>query len=147
MRFFHSSLFVEMVMTLTSNNPAPQVTGTVSNASWVATNLIAVRATNALPSAEYTLLIPPDTNNAQPTNSPGGDGYALITNGTLDFGKLSGPATPLNGSIAAKTGLLKVTFGSGASKTTGYGVILLNGTNGGGYFLNKANAGSVILEP
>jgi hypothetical protein len=28
-----------------------------------------------------------------------------------------------------------------------YGVILLNGTNGGGYFLNKTNAGAVILEP
>ena len=260
-------------MTLTSNNPAPQVTGTVSNANWMATNLIADRATNALPSAEYTLLIPPDTNNAPPTNSPGGDGYALITNyagtarnpasatakitgaladgtafsqttpvsqdgyiavyaslyggkglllgwinltnasgmslawihptvhsglftgaftstnqialslwtnppassalptnlvvvettdntpvqtndftititnRTLDFSKLSGSATPLNGSIAPKTGLLKVTFGSGASKTTGYGVILLNGTNGGGYFLNKTNGGAVILEP
>jgi uncharacterized repeat protein (TIGR02543 family) len=259
---------VGVVMTLTSNNPAPQVTGTVSNACWLATNLIADRATNALPSAEYTLLIPPDTNN---TSSPIGYGYALITgsegtaktpatvkitgaladgtafsqsvpvsldgyvpiyanlysgkglllgwinltnasgvslawvhptvrsglftgaftstnqialspwtnppansalptnlvvvettvnnpvqtndfiititNGTLDFGKLSGPATPLNGSIAPKTGLLKVTFGSGASKTTGYGVILLNGTNGGGYFLTKTNAGAVILEP
>jgi hypothetical protein len=66
---------------------------------------------------------------------------------TFDFGKLSGPAKPLNGSIAPKTGLLKVTFGSGASKTTGYGVILLNGTNGGGYFLTKTNAGAVILEP
>jgi uncharacterized repeat protein (TIGR02543 family) len=259
---------VEVVMTLTSNNPAPQVTGMVSNAGWVATNLIADRATNTPLSAQYTLLIPPDTNSA---SSPSGYGYALITgssgtaktpatakitgaladgtafiqsaplsidgyvpiyanlysskglllgwinltnasgmslawvhpavhsglftgaftstnqialspwtnppatnalptnlvvvettdntpvqtndftititNRTLDFGKWSGPATPLNGSIAPKTGLLKVTFGSGASKTTGYGVILLNGTNGGGYFLNKANAGAVILEP
>jgi uncharacterized repeat protein (TIGR02543 family) len=251
-------------MTLNWNDSPPQVTGTVSGTTWVA-NLIADPATSGLPAAEYTMLIPPDTNNAPPDSSPGGDGYALIaqnlsttritgaladgtafsqsmpvsqtgyvpiyvnlygskglllgwinltnasgmslawvhptvrsglfpgaftstnqialspwtnppansalptnlvvvettnntpvqtnnftitiTNGTLDFGKLSGPATPLNGSIAPKTGLLKVTFGSGASKTTGYGVTLLNGTNGGGYFLTKTNAGAVILEP
>jgi len=137
MRFFHSSMFVEVVMTLTSNYPARQVTGTVSNASWVATNLIADRATNALPSAETTDNTPVRTN----------DFTITITNRTLDFSKLAGSATPLNGSIAPKTGLLKVTFGSGASKTTGYGVILLNGTNGGGYFLNKTNGGAVILEP
>jgi hypothetical protein len=29
----------------------------------------------------------------------------------------------------------------------GYGVILLNGTNGGGFFLTKTNGGAVILEP
>jgi hypothetical protein len=261
---------VEVVMTLTSNNPAPQITGMVSNASWVATNLTADRATNTPILANYTLLIPPDVNN---TSSPNGYGYALIagsegtvktpatakitgaladgtafsqsvpvsldgyvpvyanlysskglllgwinlepsntsgmslawvhptvhsglfrgaftsineimlspwtnpmassalptnlivvettnntpvqtndftitiTNRTLDFGKLTGPATPLSGSIAPKTGLLKVTIGSGASKITGYGAILLNATNGAGYFVTKTNAGTVILEP
>ena len=40
-----------------------------------------------------------------------------------------------------------MTFGGGASKTTGYGVILLNETNGGGYFLTKTNAGAIILQP
>jgi hypothetical protein len=260
---------VELVMTLTSNDPAPLVTGTVSNLNWLATNLTAYRAaSNSLLSSPYTLLIPSDTNTA---SSPGGSGYALIagtpgtaktpatakitgaladgtpfsqsvsvsldsyvpiyanlysskglllgwinltnasgnalywvhpvvksglfqaefastnqillspwtnppslsalptnlvvvdtannipvatndftitiSNGTLNFGKLTGPAATLDGSIATKTGLVKMTIGSGASKTTGYGVILLNGTNGGGYFLTKTNAGSIILSP
>ena len=47
---------------------------------------------------------------------------------------------PLSGSINLKTGLLTVTLGNGADKTTGYGVILLNATNGGGYLLTKTNA-------
>ena len=36
--------------------------------------------TNTLPSAEYTMLIPPDFDNTPPTDSPGGYSYALITN-------------------------------------------------------------------
>jgi hypothetical protein len=69
-------------MTLdTSTNP-PQVFGTVSGsnngAAWTA-DLVADRAANNLPAAEYTMLIPPGTN-APPTSSPGGFGYALITN-------------------------------------------------------------------
>ena len=260
-----------VVMTLlSSSNSAPQITGTVSGTNddvpWVATNLTADRSTNHLPSAEYTMLVPPDTNSA-PTNSPGGDGYALITNhvgkatitgaladGTafsqtvpvsqdgyvpiyanlyagkglllgwinldvtntigvsltwihparttglyqngftnvlltnqillspwtnppagifaatnLSFldtindtnalmdctvtisnncklGEVSGP-TPLSGYINPKTGLLKVTIGSGANKTNGYGAILLDATNGGGYFLSKTNAQAIKLEP
>jgi hypothetical protein len=258
-----------VVLSLT-DGPPPQVTGTVSNAAWVSTNLIADRATNnpgALPSTEYTMLIPPDTKTA-PTNSPGGYGYALITNhvgtvkitgaladGTafsqsvpvsldgyvpvyanlysskglllgwinldltnndgvgltwvhpetrsglyvkgftnilltnqillspwtnsstnifaatnlsildtindtnalMDFtvtisndyklGEVAGPA-PLSGCcINPKTGLLKVTIGSGVNQMTGYGAFLLNETNGCGYFLGKSNAGAVILDP
>jgi hypothetical protein len=98
-------------------------------------------ASSALP----TNLVVVETTDNTPVQT--NDFTITITNRTLDFSKLSGSATPLNGSIAPKTGLLKVTFGSGASKTTGYGVILLNGTNGGGYFLNKTNGGAVILEP
>jgi hypothetical protein len=98
-------------------------------------------ATSALP----TNLIVVETTNNNPVQT--NDFTITITNGTFNFGKLSGPATPLSGSIASKTGLLKVTFGSGTSKTTGYGVILRNGTNGGGYFLTKTNSGAVILEP
>jgi hypothetical protein len=255
-----------VVMTLlTSSNSTPQVTGTVSGTNWEA-NLTADLATNTLPSAEYTLLIPPDTNSA-PTNSPGGDGYALITNhvgivtitGALADGTAFSQSVPVSqdgyvpiyanlygskglllgwinldltnttgviltwihpetrsglytngftnvlfpnqillspwtnspanfddltnlltletitdtntvitniavninaagkmtetgtktviGSITPKTGLFTVTVGSGASKVTGYGAILLNATNGGGYFLTKTNAGAVILEP
>ena len=34
----------------------------------VATNLLADLATNALPSAEFTLFLPPDTNSLSPTD-------------------------------------------------------------------------------
>lgn len=66
---------------LNTSGSAPLVTGSVygtnSGVPWVAT-LTACFATNTLPSAQYTMRIPPDTNSAPPTNSPGGDGYALI---------------------------------------------------------------------
>jgi len=57
-----------------------------------------------------------------------------------------GPA-PVNGTIDRKTGLLKVIIGSGASRVTGYGAVLLNGTNGGGYFLTTTNAQAIQLRP
>ncbi|MGD0816652.1 MAG: leucine-rich repeat domain-containing protein [Verrucomicrobiota bacterium] len=76
-------LLLEMAL-LTSGDSAPRVTGKVSGTNngvpWVATNLLADLAANTLPSAEYTMLIPPDPNNKPPLSSPGGDGYALITN-------------------------------------------------------------------
>jgi hypothetical protein len=129
--------------------------------AWVHPTVQSGSFTGAFTSTNQIALSPwtnPPANNALPTNlvvvettdnTPvqTNDFAITITNGTFNFGKLSGPATPLNGSIAPKTGLLKVTVGSGASKTTGHGVILLNGTNGGGYFLTKTNAGAVILEP
>jgi hypothetical protein len=256
-------------MTLNGNEPPPQVTGTVSGTnngvSWVA-NLTASEAANSLPPAEYTMLILPNTNNA-PANSPGGDGYALITNhagaanitgaladgaafsqtmsvsqdgsvpiyanlyagkglllgwinldltNTADVGltwihpktrsglytngftnvlpanqillsrwtnspgnfdnltnlslldTINNPEVLANiavsitntgkmtetgtktviGSITPKTGVFTVTLGSGASRVTGHGaIILLNGTNGGGYFLTKTYAGAIILGP
>lgn len=70
-----------------------------------------------------------------------------ITNRTLNFGKESGPATALTGTISAKTGLMKVSIGSGRFKADGYGVVLLNGTNGGGYFLTTTNTGAIELAP
>ena len=48
---------------------------------------------------------------------------------------------------AAATVLLTLTIGSGASKVTGHGAILLNATTGGGYFVTKTNAGAVKVEP
>lgn len=53
----------------------------------------------------------------------------------------------LGGCINPKTGFFKVSIGGGASKLTGYGAILLNGTNGGGYYLAETNAGAILLEP
>jgi uncharacterized repeat protein (TIGR02543 family) len=72
-----------VVMTVNGNEPLPQVTGTVFGTNiwgpWTA-NLIADRAANSLPPAEYTLLIPPTTDHAPASSSPSGYGYALITN-------------------------------------------------------------------
>ncbi len=61
-------------------------------------------------------------------------------------------ATSVSGSIDLKTGLLKVTIGSGASKLTGYGAVLLDSTtgdatNGGGYFLSGTLGQAMELEP
>ena len=69
---------VELSMNLISNNPAPIITGTVSNTTqnWVSTNLVAVRAADdTQASSAYTLTLEPDTNVA---STPGGYGYALI---------------------------------------------------------------------
>ena len=75
------------------------------------------------------------------------DEFTVTISNNFKLGEVSGPA-PLSGCcINPKTGLLKVTIGSGASRTTGYGAILLNETNGAGYFLTKTNAGAIILEP
>ena len=57
----------------------PQITGTVretNGGAWIA-QLTSELAGSGLGLANYTLLIPPGTN--APANSPGGDGYALIT--------------------------------------------------------------------
>jgi hypothetical protein len=72
-----------LIMTLNASGPPIQVTGTVSGTNdgvgWVA-SLVADRRTNTVPSAEFTMLLPPDVNNAPPVSSPGGYGYLLITN-------------------------------------------------------------------
>jgi hypothetical protein len=53
----------------------------------------------------------------------------------------------VSGSIVPKTGVFKVTIGSGRSTLTGHGAILLNAGYGGGYFLSKTIAGAVSLGP
>jgi len=259
---------LEIVMTLNGSGPFPRVTGTVTGTTWMA-NLAADLATNTLPAAEYTMLIPPDTNNTPANPLPGGDGYALITNypgttknpgaatakitgaladgtafnetvpvsgdgyvpiyanlysgrglllgwinleltnttgvsltwihperatglyqsgftnilftnqillspwtnppGNLDLltnfailtnindtntlanfpvtisalGEL-GPS-PVTGSINLKTGLLRATIAHGETRTIGYGAILLNATNGGGYYLTPTDAQAIQL--
>lgn len=68
---------------------------------------------------------------------------------------LQSPATTnyipnsLKGTIAPKTGLMTITFGTGVGKSTivGHGVLLQNGTNGGGYFVTKTSTGSILLTP
>ncbi len=73
---------------------------------------------------------------------------ALSNNST--FVKLAGSATnSLTGTNNPKTGLLTITFGNGAGKSTtaGTGAVLQNAASGGGFFLGKTNAGSILLHP
>jgi hypothetical protein len=74
----------------------------------------------------------------------------VYTNNT--FVKESVPGNSTNSiaaSIAAKTGLLSVTFGNGngTNTTIGKGAILQNQNSGAGFFVTPTNAGSIQLTP
>ena len=74
---------------------------------------------------------------------------AAVTNHDV-LTKLAGGATnSLAGLITLKSGLLTVTFGDGPGKTTATatGVLLQNVYTGGGFFVGKTNAGSMLLQP
>ena len=64
----------------------------------------------------------------------------LVTNRA---GKLFAPG--VTGTFNLKTGVFKITVGSGSSKVTGYGAG--QGAGGGGYYLTKTNAQAVIIVP
>jgi hypothetical protein len=102
------------------------------------------------------------------TNPPAKGSAVSLTNGSLtisnssldlDFAvsitndtvvKVANAASnSLTGTIAPKTGLLTITFGNGAGRATtiGYGAILQDSTNGGGYFVTKTNAGALLFSP
>ncbi|MGA3179385.1 MAG: choice-of-anchor tandem repeat GloVer-containing protein [Verrucomicrobiota bacterium] len=71
---------LSLAMNLDWNRTPPQVTGTVAGnngGAWTAP-LLAELAGSGLGSAEYTMLIPPETNSV--AASPPGYGYATITN-------------------------------------------------------------------
>jgi hypothetical protein len=55
------------------------------------------------------------------------------------------PTNSLAGAINPKTGLMTITFGNGDGKATtkGYGAVLQDSTNAGGYYLTKTNAGGI----
>jgi hypothetical protein len=61
----------------------------------------------------------------------------------------SAPTNTLAGSINLTNGLLKVTFGNGDGKKTtqGYGALLQDTMNAGGYFIFGTNAGTITLQP
>lgn len=125
---------VYLTMNLTSNETAPQITGIVSNASWVATNLVADRATNnnSVASA-YTLLIERDTNIAF---SPIGDGYALIA-GSPGSAKIAASAK-ISGSLADGT-----TFSASAPVSLdGYVPVYESLYSGKGLLLGWINLGA-----
>ncbi len=89
-------------LTLAWSSSPPQVVGTVSNANWVA-NIMADRGANALRSEELTMLIPPDTNNAPPVGSPGGYGYAAITNYAATLRNPGAAIARISGTLADGT--------------------------------------------
>ena len=158
-----------LVMQLNGNQPLPQVTGTVSGTnngfSWVA-NLTADRAANSLPPAQYTLLIPPDIANA-PTNSPGGDGYALITNraggasitGALADGAAlsqSAPVSqdgyvPIYANLYAGKGLLLGWINLDLTNTTDVGLTWIRPARASGLytngFINVVLNNQILLSP
>jgi len=72
--------------------------------------------------------------------------FAVTISSNFKLGEVSGPES-LSGCLNPKTGLLTVTLGSGANKTSCYGAVLLNSYFGGGYFLGKTNAGMIMLVP
>jgi hypothetical protein len=89
--------------------PANQITGTVSNTIWTATNLLAELAGPGLPSPQYTMLFSPPA--AAPAASPPGDGYALasIRAGVVTLAGALADGTAFNETVTASaTGDLPV---------------------------------------
>jgi hypothetical protein len=114
------------------------------------TNILSVQAslwTNPLPGASAItltngqLIISNDNLFLAFTNIAVGPHNSLTNLGVP-------PTNSLTGSINPKTGLFVVTIGDDNSGAiTNYGAILQTTTNGGGYFLTRANAGAVNLRP
>ena len=134
---------------LTWIKPASSSTARYTNGF---TNLVAVQGslwTNPLPHTAAMDL---------PSGQLDLAGGSLLTNLTFNVAvsnnnalvKLADvPTNSLTGSINPKTGLLTVTFGNGAGKSTtaGTGAARQNVTNAAGFFLGTTNAGSIILQP
>ncbi|HUD48964.1 MAG TPA: immunoglobulin domain-containing protein [Candidatus Baltobacteraceae bacterium] len=59
------------------------------------------------------------------------------------------PPNSLTGTINPKTGLMTIIFGNGTGKATitGYGAVLQDTVEAGGYFVTKTNAGAISLAP
>ena len=147
-----------------NGNPPPQVTGTVTGTG-IEASLIADRATNTLPSAEYTLLLAPDPDNS-PANSPGGDGYAAITNnaGTVKIaGALADGTTlsqtvtvsqdgyaPVYASLYSGKGLLLGWINLELTNTDGVSLVWIHpGTRSGLYtngFMNVLSSDQFVLS-
>ncbi len=67
----------------------------------------------------------------------------------LPLSATNAPTNSLTGSINAKTGYLKVTFGDGTGRATlaGKGAFLQNSNFAGGFFTNKTSTGIITLQP
>jgi hypothetical protein len=71
--------------------------------------------------------------------------FTVTMNGNR-FDDVSDPSL-LSGLIGPGSGRLKVVIGARASKLTGYGAILANATNGGGFYLTRTNAQAITIRP
>jgi hypothetical protein len=69
---------VTVLMSNLFDSQPNRIAGTVSTRSWVSDLLLVADASGPLPSAAYTMLLPPPAG--APSNSPAGYGYAVITN-------------------------------------------------------------------
>ena len=89
------------------------------------------------------------------TSSSANDALTNLTSLVLDSSDISVTNTATGkvkgtenatGTISTKTGVFKISVGSGDSKVTTYGVVLTNSTvNGAGYFLNSKTNGAASL--
>jgi hypothetical protein len=73
--------------------------------------------------------------------------FRIAISNNLHFGETTADPFPLTGSINPKTGLLKLIIGSGESRITGYGAILLNVPFGGGYYLTSGQSQAIGMSP
>lgn len=124
----------------TTSNYGPQVIGSVSGTNGTAwtSELSADLATNTRSSAKYTMVIPPDTNNAPPTTSPGGEGYASITTtaGTAHIAGALADGTALSEAVTeSQTGYVPVYESLYDRQGLILGWINLNSTNAPGVSL------------
>lgn len=75
----------------------------------------------------------------------------MLTDNDKLTATVSQPTNSLTGSVNPKTGLLTVTFANGNRKSpftyTGYGVVLQDSTNAGGYFITTNIGGAIHLQP
>ncbi len=97
-----------------------------------------------------TITLSPSTNTLAISNAELNLDYTVAIDDPNKLVNASNtPTNSLTGTINLKTGLLQVTFGNGDGRATtrGYGAMLQNTTNAGGYFVTKLNAGSIRLQP
>jgi hypothetical protein len=73
------------------------------------------------------------------------DGDKII----IDTSETNNSTNAMSGTVNLKTGQIQITFSTGDGKSTskGYGAIVQNTTNWGGYFVTKTNTGSITLQP
>jgi hypothetical protein len=125
----------------------PPISSGLVEAGFTSTNLIALSPwTNPPASSVLAYLTNLTTLDLfYDTNTKISD-YDITISGKFKIGQTSG-STNVSGSLAPKTGLLTVTIGSGSNEVKGYGAILLNATNAGGYGLSKTKAEAIHLGP